>query len=143
MPVSGPEAAHRSLCAWRLNTTVDAALREVLDTHLPAGVEYHARFELRNASLLNSKETPLSIVSRRAAYRFALTDADGKRVVDRLAVITDPVIKSRLLRTAMVVSPELYQPFIVFELFFDIVDQVAASIDAAALLPPAVHVAQK
>ncbi len=134
LPVHGPDSGHQSVCAWRLHTNMDTMLRRALDAHLPTSGEYRVRFKLGAAELLTGVHST-SPVDRRVAFHFSVKDQTGKLIVDEKGNMMDP-ITNRKLPDAVLESPELYKPWVVYQLFFDLVDHISASIDQA--LKPAV-----
>jgi hypothetical protein len=130
-PVRGHLHERGSMCTWRLRTTLDDVLGKMLDRHLPPG--YQARFELESARFVTGPDTPTRIVERDIAYHFTLT-RDGKTALDVHETYMEPVLfPFRPIPAAMVEAPDLYDPPMLYQLVFHLLDHLADQIDASGL----------
>lgn len=136
-PIRGVDHDRGVLCAYRLRTTLDDMVGKMLDRHLP-GNQYKARLELESVKLATAPSNPGRLEKRSVSYHFTLTAADGKPVLDLRNAIDEDVPQlhhgtSRPLPTEMVQAPELYRPPVLYQMFFDMLDQISQGIDAARL----------
>jgi hypothetical protein len=132
-PVRGYLRERGEICVQRLRTMLDGMMAKMLDRHL-AKKDYRARLELEQVGVSTAPDNPNRFDKRSAAYHFTLHGPNGEALLDVRNLIVEQVPAlhhgvARPMPEEMVQAPELYQPGVLYEMFFDMIAELAYKID--------------
>jgi hypothetical protein len=135
-PVRGPGHDRGEVCAFRLRSALDDLVGRMLDGHLADPSRYRARLELEDVRFTTAATNPSRYDQRTLTYHFTLQDAAGQPVVDVQRTLAEPISgihhgTTRPIPYELLLSWDLYCPPVLYQMLFEMVDQIAGQIDAA------------